>query len=212
MVNRVTEDGNRQILLWNEFNRTKPSDYHPCIEVNNIDGSPPTSPLQFVNTVPSAFASVSSILNTDNASNEAKEWKLRSVQDAVSKSHPQLCKIYTMNELEKAMKKMKKKTSCGPDGIHNWMIEAGGEEIKRLLFELYNYSWIHGVVPKIWRRAYVHALLKANKDPHLASSFRPISITSILIRLFERMIKARLSPYLDTNNILGDEQMGFREG
>ena len=79
---------------------------------------------------------------------------------------------------------MKKKTSCGPDGIHNWMIEAGCEEIKSLLLELYNYSWIHGVVPKIWRRANVHALLKPNKDPHLASSFRPISITSILIRLF----------------------------
>ena len=66
-------------------------------------------------------------------------------------------------------------------------------------------------MPNTWKRANVHALLKPNKDPHLAPSFRPVAITSILIRLFERMIKARLSPYLDTNNILGDEQMGFRE-
>ena len=163
--NRVTQDGNGKISLWNEFNRSKPSVYHPCIGVNNIDGSLPTSPVQSLNTVASAFASVSSILNTDNASTEQKQWKLRSVQDAVSKTHARLCKTYTMNELEKAMMKMKKKTSCGPDGIHNWMIEAGGEEVKKLLLEVYNYSWFHGVVPKIWRRANVHALLKPNMVP-----------------------------------------------
>ena len=212
MVNRVTREGQGKILLWNEFKKTKPSDYHPCIEVNNADGSHPISPLQSVNTVASAFASVSSVLDDSDASINAKGWNIRSIGDAVSKIHPHLCKKYTINELKNAMKKMKKKTSCGPDGIHTWMLIAGGDELLRVLLDIYNYSWIHGVVPKIWRRANVHALLKPHKDPHLAFSFRPISVTSILIRLFERMIKARLSPYLDANNILSDEQMGFREG
>ena len=37
MVNRVTQERNGTILLWYEFDRSKPGDYHPCIEMNNID-------------------------------------------------------------------------------------------------------------------------------------------------------------------------------
>ena len=90
-------------------------------------------------------------------------------------------------------------------------VNSCGDELLRVLLDIYIYSWTHGVVTKIWRRANVHALLTPHKDPLVASSFRPISVTSILIRAFERMRKARLCPCPEAKHIFSDEQMCFRE-
>ena len=42
------------------------------------------------------------------------------------------------------------------------------------------------------------------------SSYRPISLTSIIGKLMERIITNRLEGYVETNDILDEEQEGFR--
>jgi hypothetical protein len=43
-----------------------------------------------------------------------------------------------------------------------------------------------------------------------SSSYRPISLTSIIGKLMERIITSRLEGYVETNDILDEEQEGFR--
>jgi hypothetical protein len=52
---------------------------------------------------------------------------------------------------------------------------------------------------------------KKEKDKTNPKSYRPISITSCLVRLNEKMIKNRLTNYLDKNKILSRYQSGFRK-
>ena len=42
------------------------------------------------------------------------------------------------------------------------------------------------------------------------SSYRPISLTSIIGKLMERIITSRLEGFVETNDILDEEQEGFR--
>ncbi|KAK2707976.1 hypothetical protein QYM36_015604 [Artemia franciscana] len=100
--------------------------------------------------------------------------------------------------------------ATGPDGIHNLMLKNLPDSFVELLTELFNRSVIESVIPSEWNKAIVIPLLKAGKDPKLVDSYRPISLTSCVAKLIERVIKQRiLTPLSDHIQI---EQLGFLPG
>ncbi|GBP04875.1 RNA-directed DNA polymerase from mobile element jockey [Eumeta japonica] len=52
---------------------------------------------------------------------------------------------------------------------------------------------------------------KPGKPPNEASSYRPISLTPVLSKLWERIVLERLSPCLEINYVIPDHQYGFRK-
>ena len=55
-------------------------------------------------------------------------------------------------------------------------------------------------------------ILKKGKNPAEARSFRPISLTSCIGKIAERLINRRLYWYLESSDLLGKNQGGFRRG
>ena len=53
-------------------------------------------------------------------------------------------------------------------------------------------------------------LLKPDKLPSLTTSYRPISLISSIMKLFERVIERRLRPHLEQIGIIKKHQSGFR--
>jgi Reverse transcriptase (RNA-dependent DNA polymerase) len=77
---------------------------------------------------------------------------------------------------------------------------------------VFNYSWLNGVLPSDWLLANVCVIYKRHRAPrHLPKSYRPISLTSALVKLFERMILTRLIAFLDSRNFFSPFQSGFRK-
>jgi len=70
--------------------------------------------------------------------------------------------------------------------------------------------WETGIVPSLWKKAIVVPVLKTGKDPKSTTSYRPISLTSTMGKSMERIINTRLNWLLETNNIIANEQAGFR--
>ena len=68
------------------------------------------------------------------------------------------------------------------------------------------------VIPFHWRQAIVIPIFKHQKPPFLTSSYRPISLTSCLGKLFERIVIYRWSWYLASNHFIPHFQAGFRKG
>ena len=54
-------------------------------------------------------------------------------------------------------------------------------------------------------------LLKRDKLPSLTSSYRPISLMSSIMKLFERVIEQRLRSYLEDIGFINKYQTGFKQ-
>jgi len=54
-------------------------------------------------------------------------------------------------------------------------------------------------------------VLKHGKDPCQPTNYRPISLTSVLGKLYEKILNKRLVWYLESNNLLNQHQYGFRK-
>ena len=54
-------------------------------------------------------------------------------------------------------------------------------------------------------------IAKPGKDPSQVTNYRPISLTSCLCKLMEKLVNVRLTWYIDKNNILSPSQSGVRK-
>lgn len=98
----------------------------------------------------------------------------------------------------------------GPDGIHPVILRHLGPYMYELLAAIFAISWKHGVLVTQWREANVIALYKGAGDRAQASSYRPISMTSAVIRSFEHLVRAKLTAHLEQSARFSPMQFGFR--
>ena len=118
---------------------------------------------------------------------------------------------FNMKELQEALDDLRTNKSPCPDQITNNMIKQLGKNAKAAMLEIFNSSWKTGHVPQIWREANMIPVHKKGKDELKTSSYRPISLTSCVGKVMERMINTRLMWHLETNNLIAKEQAGFRQ-
>ena len=68
--------------------------------------------------------------------------------------------------------------------------------------KLFNAVISLGYFPSEWKKSLIIVILKTGKDPTIASSYRPISLLPCLSKLFEKVLLAKLMPYLQENNVI----------
>ena len=77
---------------------------------------------------------------------------------------------------------------------------------------LQSLQWSSHSFPSIWKTSSVIPIHKMGKPLDSSASFRPISLTSCVSQLFERIILSGLLFFLESNSILSPRQAGFRPG
>ena len=118
-----------------------------------------------------------------------------------------------MEELERVIKESDDGKAPGKDNIPYEMIKRLGPKAKQLILHLYNKCWSgNEQISQMWRTATIKPQYKEGKDPKKPESYRPISLTPCLGKLAEKMVANRLSHYLESNNLLNENQAGFRQG
>lgn len=80
------------------------------------------------------------------------------------------------------------------------------------LLAICNASLSSAEVPQEWRNAIIIPLLKAAKPPSDLASYRPVSLTSCIAKVIERMLAERLYYLAETNGWFSSLQAGFRRG
>ena len=119
---------------------------------------------------------------------------------------------FSMKELKTALKKMRRKGAPGPDDIPpSFLIELPDDALA-ILLEIYNESYRSANCPQIWRSAIIIPLLKAGKPPGAVKSYRPVSLTSCVVKLMERMFADRIYTIMETSESFSRLQAGFRKG
>ena len=68
-----------------------------------------------------------------------------------------------------------------------------------------------GSIPSILKSAYITPIHKGESRSE-PENFRPVSLTSHLVKTFERLIRKQLVSYLERNKLMDDSQHGSRAG
>ena len=117
----------------------------------------------------------------------------------------------TVNEVKTMMEDLDVRKAQGPDGISNWVLKECSNQLASKIYGIITNSLEQGVVPNDWKRADVVPIYKSGKKEE-PSNYRPVSLTSVVAKICERIVKNRWNEYLERNEVINDRQFGFRKG
>ena len=89
----------------------------------------------------------------------------------------------------KAIDKLGAKAAAGPDGISAIILKKAKHYMAKPLAMLWNASLQQGMVPRRLKHAVIIPLLKPGKKRTSPESYCPVSLTSHLVKIFERIMK-----------------------
>ena len=139
------------------------------------------------------------------------ELRKASCEDA-SSLHNSFCSPFSLSELSTAISNLSSSTASGPDQIAYPLLKHLPEPAQLLLLSLFHRSWYYHTFPSCWTPTTIIPIHKPGKPTSSPSSFRLISLTSCITKLFERLILSRLTFHLESNHLLSSSQAGFRPG
>ena len=80
-----------------------------------------------------------------------------------------------------------RRTATGPDDLPFWFWKEYAPELTNAITHILNVSLVSQQVPKIWKTANVRPICKDTNISAL-DQLRRISVTDIIMRLFERLV------------------------
>ena len=118
---------------------------------------------------------------------------------------------FTQENVEKKLEKLKIDKSAGPDGLHPRVLRELSSVLSKPLYLLFHKSLSEGKIPSSWKEAHVSPIFK-KVSKSMTCNYRPVSLTSIVCKLQESLIRDALMAYLVRNNLLSPCQHGFVSG
>jgi hypothetical protein len=114
----------------------------------------------------------------------------------------------TLGEVEHAVQRAKNGKATGPDQIPNEILKF--PQIMETLHHLFGLCFDFHMTPSDWGASLIHPIYK-NGDSRNPMNYRGISLTSVLAKLYSAILNNRLVKFLESNDILTEEQCGFRQ-
>jgi hypothetical protein len=124
----------------------------------------------------------------------------------------ELSEPLSMDEVRAALLLMKTGKARDPNGIINELLTRGGEIMITALHTLLSEIWKHEYIPGDWLTAIIIPLYKNSGSRAAFASYRPIALMSVVCKLYETILHKRMSSRLESQQLIGDEQGGFRPG
>ncbi len=118
----------------------------------------------------------------------------------------------TVEAIEKVVLKLKTNKSPGPDGFHPMLLKNTAAAISKPLEILFNKSLETGTIPDEWKSARISAIYKNKGSKKIAGNYRPISLTSVVCKILESLIRNHIMDFMTSNKLFSDKQFGFLPG
>ena len=147
------------------------------------------------------FASVFTIENTDNMP------ILMQRHTGEPLAHVEI----TPGMVEKKLKKLKPTKSAGPDGLHPRVLLETASTISLPLSLIFTKSLAENTLPETWKTGHITPVHKKGKKT-LPGNYRPVSLTSVVGKVMESLIRDRLVQHMTEGRHFCDAQHGFVPG
>ena len=118
---------------------------------------------------------------------------------------------FTDGDIIDAIKELNNHSAAGPDDVPATLIRQCADSVLIPLKIMWRSSLECGIVPELYKQCFVCPVHKKG-DKVTPGNYRPIALTSHMIKVFERVLRKKMILHLDRNLILSDMQHGFRSG
>ena len=119
--------------------------------------------------------------------------------------------IVTEEMVSKKLKALKLSKSEGPDGFHPRILFELADVLASPLCDIFNKSISTGCVPNAWKIGEVTPIFKKG-DKKLPCNYRPVSLTSVICKVMESLIRDQIVDHMVNNKLFNERQYGFVPG
>ncbi len=95
------------------------------------------------------------------------------------------------DEVRRALKRVNVRKAAGPVGITGRVLRSCTDQLAGLFTSIFNESLATSVVPTSFKKSITIPVPKNNK-PSCLNDYRPVALTSIVMKVFERPVKSHI--------------------
>lgn len=167
-----------------------------------VNGSVVSSDLEMTECLNNQFKSV---FTDENTSNIAKLNCIPVTQNTLDD-----IQFIDKDMVLKHLKKIRSNKAEGPDEVYARILREAEVELSLPLSIIFAASLSQSLIPLDWKRANVVPIFKKG-DKSKVENYRPVSLTSLVCKLLESIIKDAVVNFLEAHNLIKATQHGFRK-
>ena len=118
--------------------------------------------------------------------------------------------VFTLCDVAKKLERLNPNKSTGPDGMHPKILRELRTTLAKPLYAIFTDSMNTGKLPKDWKMGHVPPIYKKGSR-NQAKNYRPVSLTSVVCKTMELMIRDKFMDHLINHELLTC-QYGFMKG
>ncbi len=101
--------------------------------------------------------------------------------------------VFTVSEDEvrRELKRVNVRKAAGPDGITGRILRSCADQLAGLFTSIFNESLATSVVPTSFKKCVIIPVRK-NSKPSCLNDYRPVALTSTVMKVFERLLKKHI--------------------
>lgn len=116
----------------------------------------------------------------------------------------------TPKSVAKVIASLDSSKASGPDNIPVIVMQKCSPELSSILSKLFNKCMRESCFPDCWKTASVIPVFKNNGERSDPQNYRPISLLSVISKIFESLINSALVSHFESLGLFSDKQYGFR--
>ena len=118
---------------------------------------------------------------------------------------------FSVKDIEEAISDISTTAAAGPDRFPAILLKQCKSQLAKPIFIIWCTSMDSAVIPDIMKIANIIPVHKGGSRG-LAKNYRPIALTSHLIKVFEKVLSKSIVAFMEMNNLFNPGQHGFRYG
>ena len=119
--------------------------------------------------------------------------------------------VITSKDVTEAISSLNSTVSRTPDGIPCVFLKKTASMLSKPLTLIFNLSLETGSVPALWKQALIAPIFKKGRRNN-PENYRPVSLTSALCRILEKILHKKIMSHLIDSNLISKAQHGFLVG
>lgn len=117
---------------------------------------------------------------------------------------------FCCDDIIKAINEINENSACGDEDIPAVILKQCKTSLAYPILKIWEESLHRGYVPKTFKKQIITPVHKKSSKAEPAN-YRPIALTSHLIKIFERILRNHIVHHLESNNLICNNQHGFRK-